>query len=201
MTPNLNVAEVFGFIREKIYSTIGQPFTPAQFASFVESSTGASPAESTINTFGSNFFPGMTIVNMLGTNSTHESTTALTPHFDHRPGRGVARRHYRDFPESLHALGQRHLDPGQAHLTFGGTYSYTQLNTRDQRPGTGMIGIADLSQFLQGFVTPYTSDGYVNHERLAGQCQPLLRANETGAVRSGQIPVSSQSERHGWPAL
>src|SRR6202041_929268 len=66
ITPNLNVAEVFGFIREKVYSTIGQPFTPTQFASFVESSTGASPAQSTINTFGSNFFPGISIVNMLG---------------------------------------------------------------------------------------------------------------------------------------
>src|SRR5580693_6456421 len=29
LTPNLSVAEVFGYIREKIFSTIGQPFTPA----------------------------------------------------------------------------------------------------------------------------------------------------------------------------
>ena len=34
LTPNLNVAETFGFIREKIYSTIGQPFTPAGLAAF-----------------------------------------------------------------------------------------------------------------------------------------------------------------------
>ncbi len=27
-TPNFSIAEVFGFIREKIYSTIAQPFTP-----------------------------------------------------------------------------------------------------------------------------------------------------------------------------
>ena len=81
ITPNLNVAEVFGFIREKIYSTIQQPFTPTQFASFVESSTGATPAQSTINTFGSNFFPGITIVNMLGygTNNSGCPPTSVDP--------------------------------------------------------------------------------------------------------------------------
>jgi len=32
LTPNFNVAESIGFLREKVYSTIGQPFTPQQFA-------------------------------------------------------------------------------------------------------------------------------------------------------------------------
>ena len=43
LTPNLSVAEIFGFIREKIYSTIDQPFTPQQLG---------------INTFGSTDLPG-----------------------------------------------------------------------------------------------------------------------------------------------
>src|SRR5579863_168698 len=41
ITPNFDVAEVFGFIREKTYSTIGQPFTPQQFASQCVTLTGA----------------------------------------------------------------------------------------------------------------------------------------------------------------
>jgi hypothetical protein len=49
--PNFSVAEVFGFIREKIHSTIGQPFTPQAVG---------------INAFGSNVFPGITIVDDLG---------------------------------------------------------------------------------------------------------------------------------------
>src|SRR6202166_1125404 len=49
--PNFSVSEVFGFIREKIYSTIGQPFTPQSMG---------------INTFGSSVFPGITIVDNLG---------------------------------------------------------------------------------------------------------------------------------------
>src|SRR5271169_1245609 len=60
LTPNLSVAEVFGFIREKTYSTLGQPFTPAQFA--------AQTGTPEINTFGSNVFPGISIVDSLGEN-------------------------------------------------------------------------------------------------------------------------------------
>jgi len=52
--PNFSVAEVFGFIREKVYSTIGQLFTPQAVG---------------INAFGSSVFPGMTIVDDLGNSS------------------------------------------------------------------------------------------------------------------------------------
>ena len=42
ISPNFNIAEVFGFVREKIYSTIAQPFTPQAMG---------------INAFGSMFSP------------------------------------------------------------------------------------------------------------------------------------------------
>ena len=42
---NLSITETFGFIRERAYSSIGQPFTPAQFASECQKLTGASLAE------------------------------------------------------------------------------------------------------------------------------------------------------------
>jgi hypothetical protein len=192
LTPNFSVAEVFGFIREKIYSTIGQPFTPSQFASFVESSTGATPAQSTINTFGSNFFPGITIVNMLGYGANNSGCPAppADPNCVPTPvnespftiGQGAASQgantgiFQNRFMPSANATWNR----GKHTLSFGGTYSYTQLNTIDQRPGTGMIGTADLSQFLQGFVTPYTTDGYVTTNVLQGNANRYLRANEWG---------------------
>ena len=34
---NLSITEIFGFIREKAYSTMDQPFTPQQFATFAAS--------------------------------------------------------------------------------------------------------------------------------------------------------------------
>src|SRR5208282_1904 len=60
---NFSVAEVFGFIREKVYSTIGQPFTPASLG---------------INAFGSSVFPGITIVDDLGNNSRTTQTSFST---------------------------------------------------------------------------------------------------------------------------
>ncbi len=42
LKPNLSVTETFGFIRQKVYSTITQPFTPQQLG---------------IDTFGSKIFP------------------------------------------------------------------------------------------------------------------------------------------------
>ena len=54
ITPSLSVTEVFGFIREKDYSTIGQPFSPQSMG---------------INTFGSSVFPGITIADDFGNGS------------------------------------------------------------------------------------------------------------------------------------
>ncbi len=192
LTPNFNVAEVFGFIREKIYSTVGQPFTPAQYSSFVQSYTGATAAQSTINTFGSNFFPGISIVDMLGYGGDNSGCPAPpadpkcvpTP-VNESPmtiGQGAASQgantgiFQNRFMPSASATWNR----GKHTLSFGGAYSYTQLNTLDQRPGTGMLGTADLSQFLQGFVTPYTTDGYVTTNVLQGDANRYLRANEWG---------------------
>ena len=49
-TPNFSITEMIGILRENVYSTIAQPFTPQQLG---------------INTFGSTFFPGITIVDPL----------------------------------------------------------------------------------------------------------------------------------------
>ena len=57
LSPTFNVAEVFGFIREKVYSTIGQP-------------PGFTPADLGINAFGkTTTFPGITITDVLGGDS------------------------------------------------------------------------------------------------------------------------------------
>src|ERR1700691_5092034 len=116
--PNFSIAEVFGFIREKVYSTIGQPFSPASVG---------------INNFGSNVFPGITIVDDLGNSSplntnyvfnagttigsTAASQGAFTGIFQNRwmPSASATWNH------------------GKHTITFGGSYSYTQLNARDDR--------------------------------------------------------------------
>ena len=162
---NLSVSEVFGFIREKVYSTIAQPFTPQSVG---------------INTFGSSVFPGITIADNLGNSSpsntnfvfnaglnigsTGASQGAFTGAFQNR------------WMPSVNAIWNH----GKHTVIFGGSYSYTQLNTRDERTDTGMIGFADFSQFLQGLVTPYTSDGFITTAFLQGNANRYYRSKETG---------------------
>ena len=163
--PNFSISEVFGFIREKVYSTIGQPFSPQSLG---------------INTFGSSVFPGITIADDFGNGSvnntnfvfnaglnvgsTGASQGAFTGIFQNR------------WMPSVNAIWNH----GKHTITFGGSFSYTQLNTRDRRTNTGMISFADFSQFLQGLVTPYTSDGFITTAFLQGNADRYYRSNETG---------------------
>src|SRR5208337_5121202 len=69
---------------------------------------------------------------------------------------------------------------GKHTITLGGSYAYTQLDTRDDRTGTGNIGVVDFSQFLLGQVTPYTSNGFVTTAYLQGDANRYYRAGQTG---------------------
>jgi hypothetical protein len=179
--PNLSVVEVFGFIREKVYSTIGQPFTPQAFSAYVQQLTGLPASEATMNTLGSTFWPGISIVDDFGnppapyntnfvfnagTNigSGSNSQSAFTGVFQNR------------FMPSANAIWTH----GRHTVTFGGSFSYTQLNTRDQRTGKGVIAFNDFSQFLQGLETSYSSDGFVTSTFLQGDANRYYRSKETG---------------------
>jgi hypothetical protein len=165
ITPSFSLEEVFGFIREKIYSTIGQPFTPQQAG---------------INAFGSSIFPGITIVDDFGNNgpgntnfvfnaganigSTAASQGAFTGIFQNR------------WMPSINAVWNH----GRHTLTFGGSFSYTQLNARDQRTDTGMIGFNNFADFLTGSPITYTANGFIATTFLEGDANRYYRSNETG---------------------
>jgi hypothetical protein len=165
LKPNLSVTETFGFIREKVYSTISQPFTPQQLG---------------IDTFGSKLFPGITIVDDFGNDS--PANTNFVFNIPLSIGQGAASQgaftgiFQNRFMPSVNAIWTL----GKHTLTFGGSYAYTQLNTRDQRTDNGNIGFADFSQFLEGAPTPYTSDGFVTTAYLQGDANRYLRAGSNG---------------------
>ena len=180
LKPNLSVVEVLGIIREKVYSTIDQPFTPQQFGSYVQNLTGLSAADSTINTFGSTFFPGMSIVDDYGDYASYNSNFVFSAATNIGDGAnsqgaftGVFQNRIMPSANAIWTLG-RHT------LTFGGSFSYTQLNTRDERTDKGTIGFDDFSQFLQGLVDPYTSNGFITTAFLQGDANRYYRARETG---------------------
>jgi hypothetical protein len=165
ITPTFSLAEVFGFIREKIYSTIGQPFTPQALG---------------INAFGSNIFPGITIVDNLGNESSANtnfvfnagmnigSTAASQGAFT-----GVLQNRWMP---SINAVWSH----GKHTLTLGGSYSYTQLNARDRRTNTGMIGFTNFANFLTGQPITYTANGFITTNFLQGDADRYYRSNETG---------------------
>ena len=181
---NLSVSETFGFMRQKVYSTVSQPFGP--------SALGGG-----INTFGSPIFPGITIVDNFGNHASYNTgcpgpigsaaastCSAPTPVANAAltTGQGGASQgaftgvFQNRFMPSATAIWTK----GRHTITFGGSYAYTQMNTRDKRTDAGIIGVADFSQFLQGYVTPYTSDGFVTTAYLQGDANRYLRAGQTG---------------------
>jgi hypothetical protein len=175
LTPNFNVAEVFGFIREKIYSTIQQP-------------PGFTPEDLGINAFGvSNTFPGITIADVLGEDYNVGALTALQ-FGQTAASQGAFTGVFQNrFMPSANAIWLK----GRHTITFGGSFSYTQLNTRDRRTDQGTIGFADFSQFVQGLVTPYTTYGYVFSSFLQGDANRYYRARESGEYIQDKFQLRS----------
>src|ERR1039458_9061560 len=166
ITPGFSITEVIGILREKVYSTIPQPFTPQQL---------------NINTFGSTFFPGITIVDPLGLGNPIANPGGVTNLQFLTIGQGAASQ------GAFTGVFQNRIMPsanaiwmhGRHSFTFGGSYSYTQLNTRDRRTNQGIISTADFSQFLQGFVN--TNDDFTTTKFLQGNANRYYRAGQAGA--------------------
>jgi hypothetical protein len=175
--PNLSVAEVFGFIREKAYSTIAQPFTPGSIG---------------INAFGSNVFPGITIVDDLGNDAVANAgnctpnldPAACGPPFNAGLNIGSTAASQGAFTgifqnrwmPSVNAVWSR----GKHTFTFGGSFSYTQLNARDNRTDTGMIGFNNFADFLTGTPIGYQADGFITTTFLQGDANRYYRSHESG---------------------
>jgi hypothetical protein len=186
LTPNFNIAESIGFLREKVFSSIGQPFTPQQFATFVEGLTGASAADSTINTFGSTFFPGITITDNFGNPSSFSNSFIYNPNDVDNAAinigdgansqgafTGVFQNRWMPAADAVWVHG-RHT------VTLGGSFSYTQLNIKDDRTDKGVISFDDFAAFLQGIDSTYTTDGFVTSTFLQGNANRYYRSNDEG---------------------
>jgi Carboxypeptidase regulatory-like domain len=184
LTPSFNVAEVFGFIREKVYSTIGQPFTPADLG---------------INAFGSTSFPGITIVDDLGNFSPDNFGACPPPAEPCGPFNanlniggtaasqgaftGVFQNRWMPSASAIWIRG-RHT------VTFGGSFSYTQLNARDNRTNKGMIGFTDFANFLTGQPTSYSADGFIATTFLQGDANRYYRSKETGLYAQDKFQIT-----------
>jgi hypothetical protein len=172
LRPNLSVVETLGILREKIYSSVGQPFAPGS----IPSANGPL----SINTFGDKRFPGITIADSLGNSSPNNVGEVFNAAMNFGGSAAAQAAFTGVFQNRIMPSANATWMLGRHTVNFGGSYGYTQLNTRDDRAGYGMIGFFDFSQFLTGQPTSYTSDGFVTTAYLQGNPNRYFRSGQTG---------------------
>lgn len=168
---NLSTSATLGFIREKIYGTNQQPFGP-------DSIPGGAAGNGSINQFGSTYFPGVSVFNVLGSLQPLGTSTAILnigPNAEGQaPNTGV-------FQNRISPSGNAIWSLGKHTVAFGASYGYTQLNTVDKRTGKGTVATDDFSQMIQGYVTPGSSaTGFYVSSFLQGDASRYYRANQLG---------------------
>ena len=174
--PNLSVVETIGYLREKAYGVNDQPFTAAQAG---------------ISAFGSSYFPGITIVDVLG----NGNANGQNPDGIYDQSLNIGPGAYTQSPFT--GLFQNRLMPsanatwtlGKHTVAFGGSYSYTQLNIRDQRTNKGMIATADFPNFLAGNIS-YQNNNFTTTSFLVGNANRYYRANQVGSYLQDKFQVT-----------
>ena len=173
---NLSTQETLGFIREKLYNTNDQAFGP-------QSIPGGSYPSASMDTFGSTYFPGISIIHVLG----GSKVPGISDTLNIGPGASAQGSNTGVFQNRLQPSGNAIWQRGKHGIGFGGSYSYTQLNTIDRRTGTGSVASADLGQFMQGYVTPY--DAYNVTTFLQGDANRYFRANQLGLFLQDKFQI------------
>ena len=183
---SLSISETVGILREKAYATNDQPFTPQQ--------VGMSSA------FG-NYFPGITINDAIGDaydqSSGYNGTGASGPLY------GLTAPSLSIGPSAMYqaantGLFQNRIMPsataiwarGKHSLSFGGNWSYTQLDVRDRRTGTGMVASPDFVTFANNWVTPYSTQNFTATTFLQGNANRYYRANQAGLFAQDKFQVT-----------
>jgi hypothetical protein len=179
---NLSTTQTIGFIRERIFATNDQPFGPSSIP-------GGSLGNVSIDEFGSNYFPGVSIINVLGTAGQNAEVSSgilnVGPNAESQGSNtGV-------FQNRIQPSGNGIWTIGKHTISFGVNYSYTQLNTIDKRTGTGTVAADDLGQYAQGYVTPGSaSTGFYVSSFLQGNASRYYRANELGTYVQDKFQVT-----------
>jgi hypothetical protein len=173
---NLSTQQTLGFLREKLYNVNDQPFGPANIP-------GGSYPSASIDTFGSNYFPGLSIIHVLG----DSKIPGISDTLNIGPGAGGQGSLTGVFQNRLMPSGNAIWVKGKHSIGFGGSYSFTQLNIRDRRPGTGTVASNDYGQFLNGLVTP--DDSYNVTTFLQGNANRYYRANQLGLYLQDKFQI------------
>jgi len=169
---NLSTTQTLGIIREKNWGDNDQPFGPGSIP-------GGAAGTGSINVFGSNYFPGISIYNVLG--AYQPTGVDLQTFLNIGPNAESQSTNTGVFQNRLAPRGDAIWILGRHTVSFGASYTYTQLNTIDKRTGTGTVATDDFSQFVQGFVSPGSSaTGFYVTSFLQGNADRYYRSNQLG---------------------
>ena len=188
---NLSTTQTLGFNRMKAYGVNEQPFTAQQAG---------------ISAFGSSYFPGISIIDVLGNenvagqNPDYLFDTALNigpGAFTQGPFTGLFQNRIMPSTSAIWSLGKHTV-------AFGGAYSYTQLNIRDQRTNKGMVATESFAGFLQGDIS-FQNNDFTTTTFLVGNANRYYRANQMGWYLQDKFQVKpnltiSAGIRYDWNA-
>jgi Carboxypeptidase regulatory-like domain/TonB dependent receptor len=181
--PNLSTTQTMGFIREKTWVDNEQPFGPSAIP-------GGSLGTVSINEFGSNYFPGVSIVDVLG-NSAFDAGLSSTGILNIGPNAEGQAPNTGAFQNRWQPSGNAIWTLGKHTVSFGVSYSYTQLNTIDKRTGNGTVATDDLSAYAQGYVTPGSaSTAFYVSSFLQGNASRYYRANQMGSYVQDKFQIT-----------
>jgi hypothetical protein len=166
---NLSTTQTLGLNRIKTYETNDQPFTPA--------------SQGITGTFGSTYFPGISIIDAQNVNGTNEALNFGEGAFSQGPNTGV-------FQNRLMPSGNAIWILGKHSVSFGGSYSYTQLNIRDRRTGKGMVASSDFSNFVQGNLAAQNTS-FTTTTFLVGNANRYYRSNQVGMYVQDKFQITS----------
>ncbi len=197
---NLSTTETLGVLREKNWADNDQAFAPSAIPG--NNSTGVS--NGSINVFGSSYFPGISIYNVLG--QYQPVGIPLNAFLNIGPNAESQSANTGAFQNRLAPSGNAIWTLGKHTVSFGATYTYTQLNTIDKRTGSGTVATDDFSQFLQGYVTPGSSaTGFYVTSFLQGNASRYYRSNQLGTYVQDKYQVTpslslTAGVRYDWDA-
>jgi hypothetical protein len=181
LKPNLSTTQTLGIGREKDWADNQQPFGP-------NSIPGGAAGTGSMNVFGSKYFPGVSVYNVLGDfQPSGESSAILNigPNAEGQaPNTGMFQNRIAPSGNAIWILGKHTIE-------FGASYTYTQLNTIDKRTGTGTVATDDLSQMIQGQVTPGSSaTGFYVSSFLQGNASRYYRSNQLGMYVQDKFQIT-----------
>jgi Carboxypeptidase regulatory-like domain/TonB dependent receptor len=180
---NLSTTQTLGFIREKIYATNEQPWGPTN----MPSTPFGTPS---VNTFGSSYFPGYSIVNVLGATG-YDNGVPSTGILNIGPNAEGQAANTGMFQNRIAPSGNAIWMLGKHTVSFGASYTYTQLNTIDKRTGNGTVASDDFSAFAQGFVSPGSgATSFYVTSFLQGDANRYYRANQLGTFVQDKFQIT-----------